>query len=305
MPEDRSIGGWIASAPVGAFDGSFGPVRRHVLACTLLLWDGRVTRWGRPVMKNVAGYEVTKLVCGSRARLGIVTTVTLRLWPRPRVLRRFALAGEALREMGTAFAGAPRFEALVWRTRAGGGQPVTASVSMAGGPASVSTRAEALERWARDLGIGILEDSPESADRAPGSDERAARPGTSAAYRITFGRRYLTAGLRDLERRVAVDGDSWSLEAFPATGVVRLLTQKQKAAGQRLAPAWLTTTVDAVGRAPVSQPSLETPAVRIERGGQAEHEAARRMRSTGSRDIERRWLAAFAGVEVPWQADYL
>jgi hypothetical protein len=29
------------------------------------------------------------------------------------------------------------------------------------------------------------------------------------------------------------------------------------------------------------------------------------MRSTGSRDIERRWLAAFAGVEVPWQADYL
>jgi FAD/FMN-containing dehydrogenase len=38
MPEDRSVGGWLASAPVGAFDGSYGPVRRHVLACTLLLW---------------------------------------------------------------------------------------------------------------------------------------------------------------------------------------------------------------------------------------------------------------------------
>ena len=305
MPEDRSVGGWVASAPVGEFDESFGPVRRHVLACTLLHWDGRVTRWGRPVMKNVAGYEVTKLVCGSRARLGIVTTVTLRLWPRPRVLRRFALAGEALRETGSAFDGAPRFEALLWRSRVGGGEPVTASVSMAGGPASVSTRAQELERWARDFGIGILENSPESSHPAAGSDERAPRSGSSAAYRITFGRRYLTAGLRDLDRRVAIDEDAWSLEAFPATGVVRLLTQKQKAAGQRQAPAWLTTTVDAVGRAPVSQPSLETPAVRIERGGHAEHEAARRMRSNGSRDIERRWLAAFAGVEVPWQADYL
>ena len=305
MPEDRSVGGWLASAPVGAFDGSFGPVRRHVLACTLLLWDGRVTHWGRPVMKNVAGYEVTKLVCGSRARLGIVTAVTLRLWPGPRVLRRFALAGEALREIGTAFARAPRFEALVWHTRAGGGEPVTASVSMAGGPASVSTRVEALERWARELGVSVLEDSPESTDPAQGSGERAARPVTSAAYRITFGRRYLTAGLRDLDRRVAIDGDSWNLEAFPASGVVRLLTQKQKVAGHRQAPAWLTTAVDAVGRAPVSQPSLEAPAVRIERGGQAEHEAARRMRSTASREIERRWLAAFAGVEVPWQVDYL
>ncbi len=92
--DDRSIGGWIAAAPVSEFDSSFGPVRRHFLACTLLLWDGRATTWGRPVLKNVAGYEVTKLICGSRARLGIVTTVTLRLWPRPRMFRQFDLTDE-------------------------------------------------------------------------------------------------------------------------------------------------------------------------------------------------------------------
>ena len=62
---------------------------------------------------------------------------------------------------------------------------------------------------------------------------------------------------------------------------------------------------DAVGRAPVPPPALEAPAVRVERGGEAEHAAARRMRGTGSRDIEGRWLAAFSGVEAPWQADYL
>ena len=126
FPEDRSVGGWVASAPGGEFDGSFGPVRRHVLACELLLWDGRSTSWGRPVMKNVAGYEIPKLICGSRARIGIVTAVTLRLWPRPRVLRRFELEGEKLREPVGAFNGAPRFDGIRWRSPAGGKEAATA-----------------------------------------------------------------------------------------------------------------------------------------------------------------------------------
>jgi hypothetical protein len=305
MSQDRSVGGWVASSPAGEFDGSFGPVRRHVLACTLLLWDGRSTRWGRPVMKNVAGYEVTKLICGSRARLGIITTVTLRLWPRPRELRHFRLTGPPLRELDLTFTGAPRFEAILWQGVAGRADSATASVSLAGGPDFVSRRIGRLQEWARNQGIDIQENEPESAEAEGDSAVPQSRPGTSAAYRITFGRRYLSAGLRDLDRRLAREVDPWNLEAYPATGVVRLLTARQKAAGQRHAPAWLTTLADAVGRPSVSDPTLAAPAVRIERGGEAEHEAARRMRSTGSRDIESRWLAAFAGVEPPWQADYL
>ena len=304
-PEDRSVGGWVASAPVGPFDESFGSVRRHLLACTLLLWDGRSTRWGRAVMKNVAGYEVTKLICGSRARMGIMTTVTLRLWPHPRMLRHYHLTGAALSETETMFAGAPRFEAALWRGRAGGTESATASVSLAGGPGSVAARARLLQEWARDREIDLQEEDREATGKGDGASAPPARPGTSAAYRITFGRRYLTAGLKDLDRRLMSEIDPWSVEAYPATGVVRLLTLRQKAAGQRHAPAWLTTLADAVGRTNVPPPALETPAVRIERGGEAEHAAARRMRSTGSRDIESRWLAAFAGVEVPWQADYL
>ena len=304
ISEDRSVGGWVASAPVGEFDGSFGSIRRHILACTLLQWNGSGTRWGRPVMKNVAGYEVTKLICGSQARLGILTTVTLRLWPRPRMLRRFSLAGAPLKEADTGLTGAPRLEAIRWEGRVGQAESYTALIALAGGPRSVSRRTKSLEEWTRERGIEIREeenDSPESS----GVEARQPRPGTSAAYRITFGRRYLDAGLRDLDRRLAREVDPWSLEAYPATGVIRLLTQQQKAAGERHAPAWLTTLADAVGRPAVSAPALETPAVRVERGGQAEHAAARRMRSTGSREIEGRWLAAFGGVEVPWQADYL
>jgi len=305
QPDDRSVGGWVASAPAGPFDGSFGPVRRHVLACTMILWDGRSTRWGRPVMKNVAGYEVTKLICGSRARLGIVTTVTLRLWPRPRMLRHYHLTGAALSDVETMFAGAPRCEAVLWQGRAGGSESATVSVSLAGGPGSVSTRTQQLETWALNRGIDIQEEDRGPTGTGDGASAPRPRPGTSAAYRITFGRRYLTAGLKDLDRRLVGEVDPWTVEAYPASGVVRLLTLRQKAAGQRHAPAWLTTLADAVGRTSVPPPALETPAVRIERGGEEEHSAARRMRSTGLRDIESRWLAAFAGVEVPWQADYL
>lgn len=302
--QDRSVGGWIAAAPASPFDACFGPVRRHLLACRLLLWDGRSTSWGRPVMKNVAGYEVPKLVCGSRARLGIVTHVTLRLWPRPRLLRQFALRGETLREPVAALAGAPRFEGILWRSRAGGGEPATVHAWLAGGPASVSKRTSMLESWAKDHGISVEEQRPESEPVEGAVRTRDPRPGTSAAYRITFGRRYLTAGLKDLGRRLAGEMDPWKLEAYPATGVVRLVTHEQSAAGRRHAPAWLTTLADA-GRVPVPEPALETPLVRIERGGEAEHEAARRLRSTGARDIEARWLAAFGGVMAPWQADYL
>jgi hypothetical protein len=111
--------------------------------------------------------------------------------------------------------------------------------------------------------------------------------------------------LKDLDRLLSSDGDSWHMEVFPATGVVRLLAEERQAARRSQAPAWLTAVVEAPVRGPGYRPTLEQPAVRIERGGLAEHEAARRMRSAGSRDIEKRWITAFAGVEAPWQSDYL
>jgi len=301
---DRTVGGWVAAAPTGPFDGSFGPVRRHVIACDLLLWDGRSTSWGRPVMKNVAGYDVVKLVCGSRARLGVLSNVTLRLWPRPRAFRRFELKCGSMLPTVTESEGAPRLEAVRWKGRATGSAPAIADVALTGAAASVTRRARALESWAIDRGISLTADESPPIPGRPGP-ALVSRPATSAAYRITFGRRYLAAGLKDLERRLSHVADAWELEAFPETGVVRLQAEHLKAAGDRQAPAWLTTLPEAVGKPQAAEPALQAPLVRIERGGEAEHEAARRLRSAGSRDIEARWVAAFGGIEVPWQADYL
>ena len=299
--EDRSVGGWVAAAPVGEYDHSFGSVRRHVLACDLVHWNGTVTRWGRPVMKNVAGYDVVKLLCGSRGRLGLLTAISLRLWPLPRAHRQFELLGDVLRDPNVLFTGAPRLDGISWSSASRVGTPPSASVSLVGGPASVGQRAAALERWAADAGLEAREIEPSIGPAA----ERPARPGGSAAYRVAFGRRYLVDGLNDLVRRVENETDAWKLDAAPASGVVRLLTENQAAAGRRQAPAWLATLGDASAGTRESTSSLDGTAVRIERGGEAEHTVARRMRSAGTREIERRWLSAFGGIAVPWQADYL
>jgi len=304
-PSDRSVGGWIAAAPVGEYDESFGPLRRHVLACTLLLWSGTPTHWGRPVMKNVAGYDVTKLIGGSRARLGIVTEATLRLWPRSRAWRRFHLASAGDADRPPDLKGMPRAEGVRWRDGAGGHAPATLAVTLAGGSASVSGRAEALRQWAGERDWTVSEEDSGQPTRQITVTDSDPRPGTSAAYRITFGRRYLTPGLRDLTRRLEHELDPWSVEAYPGIGVVRLSTESQKAAGRRYAPAWLTTLAEPGARAAVPEPALERPAVRIERGGEAEHETARRMRSPGAREIESRWVSAFGGLHAPWQAEYL
>jgi D-lactate dehydrogenase (cytochrome) len=62
----------------------YGGLRDLVLAATVALGDGRVIRAGRPVVKNVAGYDLPKLFVGAHGTLGLIADVTLKLSPLPR-----------------------------------------------------------------------------------------------------------------------------------------------------------------------------------------------------------------------------
>ncbi|MCH6552496.1 MAG: FAD-binding oxidoreductase [Planctomycetes bacterium] len=99
---DLSVGGLISSAVPGAFDAAFGPVRRQLLALRLVSGGGREYRWGRPVMKNVAGYDVPRLACGSFGRLGLITEATFRLWPLPAVSVQHRVEGRGARRVARA-----------------------------------------------------------------------------------------------------------------------------------------------------------------------------------------------------------
>jgi glycolate oxidase FAD binding subunit len=81
---DRTIGSIAATATAGPLRYGFGPVRDHLLGCVVATGDGRVVRAGGRVVKNVAGYDLTKLQVGGFGGFGIMTELHLRLRALPR-----------------------------------------------------------------------------------------------------------------------------------------------------------------------------------------------------------------------------
>jgi glycolate oxidase FAD binding subunit len=86
-PDDPTVGACLAGNLSGPLRHRFGAPRDLVLGVTLVLADGTVASSGGKVVKNVAGYDLGKLVCGSHGRLALIARVSLRLHPLP-VARR-------------------------------------------------------------------------------------------------------------------------------------------------------------------------------------------------------------------------
>jgi FAD/FMN-containing dehydrogenase len=82
---DATVGGLLATNLNPPQRMRYGGWRDNVLAVKAALPDGRVIRAGRPVVKNVAGYDLAKLFVGSQGSLGVMTEVTLKLTPLPRL----------------------------------------------------------------------------------------------------------------------------------------------------------------------------------------------------------------------------
>jgi FAD/FMN-containing dehydrogenase len=80
---ERTIGSVVATGTTGPLRLGFGPVRDHVLGCTVVTGDGRLVSAGGRVVKNVAGYDLTKLHVGGFGGFGVITALHLRLRARP------------------------------------------------------------------------------------------------------------------------------------------------------------------------------------------------------------------------------
>jgi len=90
--ENRStIGGVVASGLSGPRRPYAGAVRDHVLGVRLLTGSGKVLTFGGQVMKNVAGYDVSRLVVGAMGTLGLILDVSLKTLPAPEVERTYSI----------------------------------------------------------------------------------------------------------------------------------------------------------------------------------------------------------------------
>ncbi|MGH8133931.1 MAG: FAD-binding protein, partial [Steroidobacteraceae bacterium] len=94
---DPTIGGVVAAGLSGPRRSQAGAARDFVLGAVLLGVEGELLHFGGKVMKNVAGFDVARLLCGSLGILGPITEVSLKVLPLPRAEQtlRFELSEAA------------------------------------------------------------------------------------------------------------------------------------------------------------------------------------------------------------------
>jgi glycolate oxidase FAD binding subunit len=80
-----TLGATVATGSYGPLAHAFGTPRDNVLGVEFVTGDGRVARGGGRVVKNVAGFDLTRLMTGAWGTLGVLTEVTVRLRPVPEV----------------------------------------------------------------------------------------------------------------------------------------------------------------------------------------------------------------------------
>jgi D-lactate dehydrogenase (cytochrome) len=164
---DATVGGVLAARANGPLRPLYGGVRDCVLALEAVLADGRILRFGRPLVKDVAGYQMAKLFVGSYGTLGLVTQVSLRLRPLP-LARRSVVATatdlpHAMRLASAGLAVAMLCSGAVLVPQQfpdGANERWRLVVTVEGHPADVTVEVNAIRRALDKAGVSGLEVSP-------------------------------------------------------------------------------------------------------------------------------------------------
>ena len=124
--DGATVGGMVAAGLSGPARASAGSVREYVLGLTMINGRGELLTFGGQVMKNVAGYDVSRLMVGALGTLGLIVEVSLKVLPvaPAEATLKFAMSqAQALRQLN------------LW-----GGQPLPLNASC----------------WVEDAGVGML-----------------------------------------------------------------------------------------------------------------------------------------------------
>lgn len=154
-----TVGGCIAAGLAGPRRAAVGGVRDFVLGARLIDGRGDVLRFGGEVMKNVAGYDVSRALAGSLGTLGLIVEVSLKVLPRPvaEATLRFEMnEAEALHRLNAWSAQPLPVSASAWRSGvlhlrlSGAEAAVEAAIARLGGECLAKDAADVLWEGLRD-----------------------------------------------------------------------------------------------------------------------------------------------------------
>ena len=91
LPQQPSVGGMLAANVMGPSRAAYGALRDFTIGMRVVTADGRVTRAGGRVVKNVAGYDLCKLYIGSLGTLVVIVEATFKVTPVPKAQRHVML----------------------------------------------------------------------------------------------------------------------------------------------------------------------------------------------------------------------
>ncbi len=146
-PERATVGGVVAASAFGPLRARYGSVRDLVIGVSVVRADGTLAKGGGKVVKNVAGFDLPRLMVGSLGTLGLVASVTFRVHPLPEAEATLLFPGlDAAAVLG-----------LLREARAAQLEPASAAGLWAGGRLDLGVRFEGFAPGVAQQGDRLLE----------------------------------------------------------------------------------------------------------------------------------------------------
>ncbi|MDB4876882.1 MAG: linked oxidase protein [Gemmatimonadetes bacterium] len=239
--DDGTLGATVATASAGPLAASFGTPRDLTLGVEFVMGTGAVARGGGRVVKNVAGFDLTRLLTGSWGTLGILTEITVRLHARPEADESFAVSlerpgsAESVRRVLRRLPFTPYACEIVNDTFAaflGIGHGETALLRLGGNAAAVRAQRTAFA----ELGV------PREIDAAVWTRLRQAEPAGAIVFRMSHSASEIARTWTEANA-VAVGCAGTLLHASPTRGVVRCIVPSSDGAAGWLRRAFGAPTM--------------------------------------------------------------
>lgn len=221
QPDGATLGGLLATGESGPRRLRYGALRDLVIGVTIVLPDGTIAHAGGHVIKNVAGYDLSKLMYGSLGTLALIAEVIVRLHPRPETSATVVVASsveEATARSLDLMAGPLEPSGIEWVGDPRGASPGHLAVRFEGTAAGVAAQKAALLEQLGGTALQVLADADEAALWREHAGAHRGESGRTTAFAGTLPSQ-LTAVATALASAAEAAGVDVSLASHSALGL--------------------------------------------------------------------------------------